>query len=174
MVVGMTERKFKTQISGQIGESIVVAELGRQNIVATAFSGNVPDFDLLAYANGKSIPLQIKAQTSGSPGVVAKKYLDIDFVGDKQIVKGINGKIDRDLIFVMVKVGKVYGEDEFFIFKQGVVQDLVNIEYCQNLKKHNGVRPKNPTTTHCSYYLKDLLPYKDNWKLIKDALGMET
>ena len=66
MVVGMTERKFKTQISGQIGESIVVAELGRQNIVATAFSGNVPDIDLLAYANGKSIPLQIKAQTQVS------------------------------------------------------------------------------------------------------------
>jgi hypothetical protein len=40
-------RSFKTQLAGQIGESLVVAELGRRGIVATAFAGNVPDIDLL-------------------------------------------------------------------------------------------------------------------------------
>ena len=73
-------RSFKTQISAQIGESIVVAELGRHDIVATAFAGNVPDIDILAYANGKSVPLQVKAQKTGNPGVDAEKYLNIHFV----------------------------------------------------------------------------------------------
>jgi len=41
-------RNFSTQLAGQIGESLVVAELGRRGIVATAFAGNVPDIDLLA------------------------------------------------------------------------------------------------------------------------------
>ena len=40
-------RSFKTQLAGQIGEALVVAELGRREIVATAFAGNVPDIDLL-------------------------------------------------------------------------------------------------------------------------------
>jgi hypothetical protein len=40
-------RSFKTQLAGQIGESLVVAELGRRGIVATTFAGNVPDIDLL-------------------------------------------------------------------------------------------------------------------------------
>lgn len=46
------ERNFNTQLAGQIGESLVVAELGRRGIVATAFAGNVPDIDLLAYGYG--------------------------------------------------------------------------------------------------------------------------
>ena len=134
-----SQKSFKRQISGQIGESIVVAELGRQGIVATSFSGNVPDIDILAYANGMSVPLQVKAQTTGSPGVDATKYLNIQIDGKKQMVKGKTKDIDRDLIFVMVKVGEQYGEDEFFVFKQGVVQDLVNTNYRRFLKMHNGV-----------------------------------
>lgn len=39
----MIPRSFNNQLAGQIGESLVVAELGRRGIVATAFAGNVPD-----------------------------------------------------------------------------------------------------------------------------------
>ena len=34
----MTARNFSNQLSGQIGEALVVAELGRMGIVATAFA----------------------------------------------------------------------------------------------------------------------------------------
>ena len=151
----------------------MVAELGRLGVVATPFAGNVPDIDILAYANGISVPIQVKAQKTGNPGVNAKKYLNIQFDGDKQTVKSKTKDIDRELIFVLVKVGKQSGEDEFYVFNQGVVQDLVNNEYRQFLRKHNGVRPRNPKTTHCRYYLKDLEKYKNNWKLVKDVLGMK-
>jgi hypothetical protein len=165
-------KSFKTQLSGQIGEHLVVAELGRLGVIATPFAGNVPDIDVLAYANGKSVPIQVKAQTTGTPGVDAKKYLNIQVEGDKQTVKGKTRDINRELIFVLVKVGQQHGEDEFYVFSQGVVQDLVNAEYRRFLKKHSGVRPRNPKTTHCSYYLKDLVDYKDNWRLITEPLGI--
>ena len=84
---GNSKKSFKNQISGQIGESIVVAELGRQGVVATAFSGNVPDIDLLAYYNGMSIPIQVKAQSKGDLSVNAKHYLDIIF--DELIVEEV-------------------------------------------------------------------------------------
>ena len=44
---------FSTKFTGQIGEYLVVAELGRRTIIATPFSGNVPDIDVIAYANKK-------------------------------------------------------------------------------------------------------------------------
>ena len=39
---------------------MVVAELGRRGIVATAFAGNVPDIDIVAYADGATTHLQVK------------------------------------------------------------------------------------------------------------------
>ena len=49
------------KLTGQIGEHLVVAELGRRMIIATPFSGNVPDIDVIAYANKKSTHIQVKA-----------------------------------------------------------------------------------------------------------------
>ena len=39
-------KNYSTQLAGQIGESLVVAELGKRGVIATAFSGNVPDIDI--------------------------------------------------------------------------------------------------------------------------------
>ena len=118
-------KNFKTQLSGQIGEHLVVAELGRLGIIATPFAGNVPDIDVLAYANGMSLPIQVKAQRDGSISVDAKKYLVIEFDGDVQIIKGRSADIDRTLVFVLVEIGSISGEDNFFVYTQGDVQDLI-------------------------------------------------
>jgi len=165
-------QNFKTQLAGQIGEHLVVAELGRLGIIATPFAGNVPDIDVLAYANGRSVPIQVKAQTKGDLSVDAKKYLDIQFDGDVQTIKGTSKDVERGLIFVLVKIGDELGEDVFYIYKQGVVQDLIFKGHSAFLKKHGGVRPRNPKSTHCSYSLKDLMKYENNWKLIMGQLGI--
>jgi len=60
------QNRFSTKLSGQIGESLCVAELGRRGIIATTFTGNVPDIDVLAYRGGISVPIQVKAQRRGS------------------------------------------------------------------------------------------------------------
>ena len=57
---------FKRQLAGQIGRSLVIAELVRRNIVPTAFAGHVPDIDLLAHANNTTLQLQIKIYYKGS------------------------------------------------------------------------------------------------------------
>ena len=79
-------RNFKTQLAGQIGESLVVAELGRRGIVATSFAGNVPDIDILAYRAGKTLSLQVKAIRSGSVSFDAKRYMQLEFQGDRQVI----------------------------------------------------------------------------------------
>ena len=165
-------RNSKTQLAGQIGEHLVVTELGRRGIIATPFAGNVPNIDVLAYANGKSLPIQVKAQTQGNLSVDAKRYLEIQFDGDVQSITGKSKDIERDLIFVLVKIGDAAGLDNFYVYEQAVVQDLVYAEHSSFLKKHGGIRPRNPMSIHCSYYLRDLLEYKGNWNLITGRLGI--
>jgi len=163
-------RGFKTQLAGQIGEHLVVAELGRLGIVATPFAGNVPDIDLLAYKDGKSLPLQIKANRKGGISVNAMRYLNIEFNGDVQTVVGKSNDLDRNLVFILVSIGDRLGEDRFFIYKQGFLQDLIYDRHRAFLAKHGGVRPKNPKSTHCAYSKSDLEGSENNWGIIIEAL----
>lgn len=170
-------KDFSKKLSGQMGESLVVAELGRRKIIATAFAGNVPDIDLLAYKNGKSIPLQVKALKSGSLRNKANKYLEIEFKGKQQVIKGKNKNINRKLIFVIVKIGKSLEEDIFYICDQGKIQDIVYKSYKyylyeekdKNKKTKNGIRPKNYKSFDCSVTFEDIEKYKNNWDLIEKS-----
>jgi hypothetical protein len=53
---------LNSKLTGQICEHLVTAELGlgRRGIIATPFSGNVPDIDILAHANGITGHIQVK------------------------------------------------------------------------------------------------------------------
>ncbi len=137
-------KNFSSKLSGQIGENLVVAELGRRGIIATAFAGNVPEIDILAYINKRSIPIQVKALKVGSLRTRADYYLNIDFDGKTQTVLGKREDINRDLTFIIVKVGERLGEDVFYICDQGIIQDLVLKGHSSFLKKHGGIRPRKP------------------------------
>ena len=66
-------KKFSSKLSGQIGENLVVAELGRRGIIATAFAGNVPEIDILAYKDKTSIPIQlVQHSTNGFVSTLKK------------------------------------------------------------------------------------------------------
>ena len=162
-------KNYSKYLSGLIGENLVVAELGRRGIVATNFAGNVPEIDILAYKNGKTTPIQVKSLKNGSFSVQADEFLNIKFEGKKQVVKG-KKKIDRNLIFAIVIIGKVSGEDRFYICNKGFIQDLIHKLHKSFLKKHDGIRPKNYLSMHCSYKESHLSEKRDNWTLIDDAL----
>lgn len=165
-------RNFNAQLAGQIGESLVVAELGRRGFVATAFAGNVPDIDLLAYANGASIHLQVKAWRTGSVSFDAKRFIRIKFEGDRQIVSGMDDTLDENLIYVFVRIGTCAGQDRFFVLRQRNLQRIIFNNYKAWLDKHGGVRPKNPKTTHVSVLLDDIAEFEDNWALIGSLVSI--
>jgi hypothetical protein len=163
----MAERSFSTQLAGQIGEALVVAELGRRNIVATGFSGNVPDIDLLAYRGGHAVPLQVKSWRSGPVHLNAGRFLRIHMDGDRQCIQGRDTDLDPELIYVFVLIGEARGDDEFFILPQGILQEIVLRCHSDYLAKHNGVRPKNPRSTHMGLKLCDLEAHRDRWDIIE-------
>lgn len=163
-------RSFKTQLAGQIGEALVVAELGRRNIVATAFAGNVPDIDLLVYKDGKTAAVQVKAWRNGSVSFDATRYLKISIEEEIQTVMGIDESLDPDLIFVFVLIGSELGTDRFFLLRQRDLQSLIEQGYTSFLDKHGGKRPKNAFTTHNSVTLDQLEPFESNWALLEGRL----
>lgn len=160
-------RSFKTQLAGQIGEALVVAELGRRGIVATAFAGNVPDIDLLTYKHGKTCALQVKAWRNGGVSFDATRYLNIKISDEIQSVLGLNEELDPNLIFVFVMIGEKLGDDIFFLLTQRDLQSLIQQGYTAFLDKHGGRRPRNANTTHNSVTLEQLAKFEGNWDLIE-------
>ena len=146
-----------------------MAELGRRNVMATAFAGNVEKIDLLAYKDKRTRALQVKAWRSGTAGVDAKKYINITQDGDRQIVTGIDVSLDSDLIFVFVQIGESLGKDNFYLLKQRDLQHLIEDGYTAYLNKHGGIRPRNPLSTHSSVTLEQLTRYKDDWSFIDES-----
>ena len=158
-------KKYNTQLTRQIGEHLLVSKLGRLGIIATPFAGNVPDFDILAAdINGKSLPIQVKAINGPSWQFSnVKEYLEIEFEGKKQIVKGPSALTHPDLICVFILLNE-YGNDEFYIFEKKFIQEYL----LENYKSRQ--RPKNYKSLHSAIYPKDLKKFKDNWSLIINKL----
>ncbi|NOZ20506.1 MAG: hypothetical protein GXP25_05385 [Planctomycetes bacterium] len=151
---------YRTQLTRQIGEHLVVAKLGRLGILATPFAGNVPDYDLVACDTaGHSLPIQVKAINGPSWQFSATSFLKIEFQGNRQVVKGKAELTNPGLICVFVFL-KPDEQDEFYIFRKRFLQNHF-------LKRYKGgIRPRNPKSIHCAIWPKELKRYRDNWKLI--------
>ena len=75
------------QLIKQIGEYLVACELARQGLLVATFSGNIPDFDLIATdLKGSSCPIQVKTIKGGSWQFSIDKFADITFEGNKQLI----------------------------------------------------------------------------------------
>ena len=159
------------QLIKQIGEYLVACELARQGFLVATFSGNVPDFDLIATdSKGTSCPIQVKAIKGGAWQFSIDKFAHITFDGNKQIIGEKKPLSVPQLICVFVIAAEKYGEDQFFVLEWSKVQDILIENHTRWLNVHGGIRPKRPESMHCSLEKKDLQQYKHNWPLIKKRL----
>jgi len=155
------------QLTKQVGEYLVCAELCRLGFIATTFTGNVPEFDILAINNKyETKPIQVKAIKSGSWQFDASKFLDISFNGIQKIERKKPLK-NLDLICIFVKLIS-QSQDQFYIFRLKDLQDIVFRNHRGCLEKYGGKRPRNPKSTHTAVSPANLSKYRDNWKLLKE------
>lgn len=152
---------ISAKLKGQIGEHLVTAELGRLGVIATPFSGNVPDFDILAHANGATAHIQVKAIKSDSWQFDVRRFLNVELVNGKQVFHGVNTELDRKLICVFVSLGEKLGDDKFYVFRQGWLQDRSEETY-QPRKP-----PKNVASFHWAIWERDFHAHLGKWDLIK-------
>jgi hypothetical protein len=155
------------KLTGQIGEYLVTAELGRRGIIATPFSGNVPDIDILAYRKGTTGHIQVKTINSGSWQFDISKFLNLKVTEKGQKIQGLNTGLDREIVCVFVALGKSLGQDEFYIFRLGWLQDYFK-------KIYKGRKPPHKVNSfHCAIWKKDILSHKDKWGIITRKFKVE-
>ena len=158
------------QLTRMTGEYLACAELCRRGLLATTFTGNVPELDILATDKDlQTVPIQVKGNAKGNWQLNVRKFLKIDYDEETEIQTIIRKWDFRDskLVYIFVKVvGQ--GKDEFYILRLQDLQEIVFEDYTQYLKKHGGRRPKNPKTMHFAASIKHLAGYRDNWKLLQE------
>ena len=159
------------QLTKQVGEYPVACELARRGLLVATFSGNVPDFDLIATDfKGTSCPIQVKTNKGGAWQFSIDKFVDITFDGNKQLIGDKKPLHIGNMVCVFVIAADKYGEDKFFILEWSKVQDILIANHARWLDSHGGVRPRKPDSMHCSIVEQDLRDYKDNWSLISSRL----
>jgi hypothetical protein len=140
-----------THLTRQIGEHLVVAELGRQGIVATPFAGNMPGYDVVALTpTGQSIYIQVKAMNSGDWQLHAKQFLMIEYDRElnRQRNAGPRPPCVTPLFFVLVKIIGL-GKDEFYVLPYSDIQRIVLEHYTAPARK----------STHFALRRSYVLPY---------------
>ncbi len=155
-----------TQRTRQIGEHLVAAKLGRLGLFATPFAGNVPTFDLVVVNDaGQSSLIQVKTINGGDWQFNASTFLNIEMVGNEQVVKGKKKLNNPNLVYVFVLLRESEG-DEFYVLPMKDLQAVIKSKY-----KDHHVKPKNPLSMHCAVSPKQLLKHRDNWPLILESLA---
>jgi hypothetical protein len=153
------------QLTRQIGEHLVAAELGRQGLIAAPFAGNVPLFDLLAAdESGWSIPVQVKAINGPSWQFQIGQFLHVEVIEGFQHVRGRVKLTNPDLVCIFVLLSKA-GSDEFYIFRMRDLQEYFAKSYRERR------RPRNPNSMHCAIRPVDLQQHRDKWEVVSDALA---
>ena len=150
------------QLTKQIGESLVVAELGQRAFVATAFAGSVPEFDILAIeTDGQSLPIQVKAIRGASWQFAIRTFLIVQTTRRGQVVSGKMQPAYKNLVYVLVKI-KEDRQHDFFLLRW---RHLQNHFY----ETYKGRKPPNNIQSfHCAVWPRELQKYKDNWRLSQD------
>lgn len=156
-------RRNKT--TQQAGENLVCAELSRRGFVATTFAGNVPVFDLLAVdPEGRVHAVQVKAIRSTSWQFDAADFIRIKIEGTRQRAMGRTRLPLPQLVIVLVRLVEL-GKDEFYLLTVSQLQNLILNRYSRHLKRHHGVRPRSPKSTHTALWPYDLGQFRDKWEI---------
>lgn len=168
-------RGRNNQLTGQIAEHLVVAELGRRGLAATGFSGNIPTFDVLAVdENCRVVPIQVKASNGDNWPSDARTWMDIS-VGTETLRQDFRGRralATPDLIYVCVAIAPQGTDrrDRFFVLTMAELQSVCIAAYSHWMVPKDWKRPRNPHSFDCRYDIEHLKPFENQWGLIRDRL----
>ncbi len=174
----MSEKKksgLTNKLAGQIGEFLVCAELGKRGFIATSFTGNVPEFDLIAADHSlKTVPIQVKTSRGDNWPTRADLWINIEIDDDleKQIDLGNSEITHPELIYVCVKLAPPDSSerDRFFILKKKDLQLICAKNYREWMDGLDWKRPRNHKSLDNRYYLNNLEPHENKWNLITECL----
>jgi len=157
-------------LTKQAGEYIVAAELSRRGFVATAFTGNVPSYDIVAVDDqGGHTLVQVKAIAADSWQFTVTQFAEVVFEGTKQVVRGPLPDPYPDLICVMVRIAPADSDqrDRFYVLPWRALAKIVTDGHRTFLAKHGGVRPRQPKSLHTAVKPQALASWENRWDVLK-------
>ena len=158
------------QLTKQVGEYLVAAELCRRGFIATTFTGNVPHYDIIASnASGRHQAVQVKAIKGGTWQFDVRAFAEIQFDGKKQLLGRATEAPYPDLVCVFVRV-REQGADEFYILTWNDVQKIAIAGHHRYLEAHGGVRPKKHDSFHIAIRPEMLEEHRDKWDVLDNRL----
>lgn len=164
---------LENKLTSQIGEYLACAELGRQGLIATSFTGNVPEYDLLVCDSElNTLPVQIKTSRGYSWPSKANKWLnlEIDDEEKKQINNGPTEIEFPDLIYISIALGKAQSDDRFFICTKKQIQGAFIDSYLEWMEPKDWKRPRSYKSYDNRCEIRHIEKYENNWQLILDRL----
>jgi hypothetical protein len=165
----------RNKLTAQIGEYLVCAELGKLNLIATPFAGNVPAFDVLATDEFcHTVPIQVKTTRGNKWPTDAGLWMNIQYDGSTKTQTNLGRKeiTNPNLIYVFVAIAPDdKSKDRFFILTKLQLQKIVLRHYCVYMDKCGWKRPRNPETYDCRFSVPEVQGHEKNWKLISDGLA---
>ena len=171
MATGLTNK-----LAGQIGEYMTCAELGRRGLIATTFTGNVPEYDLIVCDDAlRTVPIQVKTSRGDSWPSKADLWLDIEIDDSqkRQINRGVKKITHPNLIYVCVSLGEERINDRFFVCLKSDIQAACIESYSRWMDPKDWKRPRNYKSLDNRYDISHLLKFEDNWSLIANQLKQQ-
>ncbi len=158
------------KLVGQTGEYLVAAELSRQGLIATTFTGNVPHYDIIAAdEGGKHVFIQVKAGKANSWQFDIRQFCEIAFDGTRQIIGAKKPCPVIGLVMVFVKIGPDR-KDRYYVCKWEQFRDLLLSDHSAFLGRHDGTRPKRWDSMHAAIAESALKPFLEKWDVITAGL----
>ena len=158
------------QLTKQLGEYLVAAEICRRGFIATTFTGNVPHYDILASnETGRHQAIQVKAMTSSAWQFDIRKFVDVQLNNKRQVMGAPTQPAYPDLICVFVRL-KEYGTDEFYVLTWENFQEIAIASYSEYLASHAGIRPKKHDSFHLAIRPASMRAHRDKWGILKSRL----
>ena len=163
-----------TQLTKQVGEYLVAAEVCRRGFIATTFTGNVPHYDIIASnSTGGHQAIQVKAISSNSSWQFdVRAFVDVQLKGQRQIIGRPVVPPYPNLVCVGVRL-RQYGTDEFYILTWEDLQAAAIVAHREFLRQHGGIRPKKPDSFHIAIRPEMLARHRDKWTVLEARLQDE-
>ena len=147
------------QQTGQAGEHYVAAELCRRGAYAVTFSGNIPNFDIIASNREQTRAVQIQVKTKRTKGVWHAS-------SDHGRPRG-KPKNEEIRFWVLVDLSKPLGElPDFYVIPEYWVQNDIHKNHTAYLAKHGGKRPSGSESKHHSITMKRVEQWKGRWDIL--------
>lgn len=159
------------KLVGQTGEYLVAAELSRLGYIATTFTGNVPEYDIIASnEKGKHVSVQVKASSGSSWqfGDVSR-YFEITYDGRCQKVGRVKKCPIQRLVVVFVAI-REKRDDKFYVLSSHALRKLLMKHHSACLASHGGMRPKKWDSLHCAILEDVLKSHLDRWDVVEKHL----